>query len=348
MVTVQERNRTLREQRIAGTPGLGEPESTRPQKQPEKSGALGLAEFDPNRPTTTGGAPNKPTNTVIEGVPQTEKSLLERKEVATLESEGAVKRRTPQETAELEAGLESTFEEQGVFKDVTQVPISTPEQENLGVVKRIAESLIPDSIQKINDFFTLKAPGDVIPEAEIRTIEAEIKEGVRAETSIEIDDRIEETEDLLVQNGIPLLSVVGGAIIGSAVSGPVGEFVGTDGQIASLELALSQYNEMITIPARSLDAGLTPSEAFDKYNRMEDSILALDSELRTAALTSPKVALALRGRGVDARLIKLKEKLQEGRRDVAFRMAQESFGEIELTDSLLFLRRLRDERKAKA
>lgn len=268
--------------------------------------------------------------------------------------EGAEEISEQAERREEVAGLEKRFEERGVFKKIVQEPIISPEQENLGVIVRIGKNLLPKSLTKtlraIDTIggrldFSKKKP---IPQAEITTIAEDIRQAVVAETSAEIDVRIEDTEQILLQQGIPLLPIITGAIgviAAGTILRPIGEFVGTDGQIASLELALSQYNEMITIPSRSLTAGLAPSDAFDKLDRMEDGILALESELRRAALTSPKVALALRGRGVDARLIKLKEKLQEGRRTVAFRITQEAFGEVELSKSLIFLRNLQNERK---
>jgi len=246
--------------------------------------------------------------------------------------------------------LEKTFEERRVFEEPVVEPIIPPEQENLGVMLRIAKSLIPKSLTKVyKDIDKLGGLVDLssqepISQAEITMLDADLKEGIISETSAEMDVRVEETEKILIENGIPLFPIVAGAVAVGAVGGPVKEFVGTDGQIASLELALSQYNEMITIPARSLTSGLPPNIAFDKYDRMEEGILALESQLKLSALTSPKVALALRGRGVEARLLKLKEKLQEGRRMVALRMTQEVTGEIDVPTSMAYLRKLQNER----
>ena len=241
-------------------------------------------------------------------------------------------------------GLEAQFEEAGVFKEPEIVPIISPEQENLGVILRIAEDVIP-GLKTLKDFskrFDLK---EAIPQAEITMIAEDIKEGIIAETSVEIDIRIDETETQLTEMGLAVFPIVGAAVVGGIVAGPTREFVGTDGQIASLELALSQYNEMITIPARSIQSGLPPEIAFEKLDRMEEGILALESQLKISALTSVKVGLALRGRGVEARILKLKEKLQESRRIVALRMTQEAFGEVDVPRSMAFLRQLQNERK---
>jgi len=276
---------------------------------------------------------------------------------ANVEAKEPTQMRTPAEVTAAGEEVKAQFEEAGVFKEVTQEQIIPPEQENLGVMLRIAKSLMPKSIsdayKKIDtiggalDFSST----DKIPQAEITFVAEELKQVIIDETSAEIDTRIEDTEGILIQNGIPLIgvlgTVVGGAVIGSAIAAPVKEFVGTDGQIASLELALSQYNEMITIPSRSLDSGLSAQDAFDKYDRMEEGISALEQQLKISAMTSPKVALALKGRAVEARLIKLKEKLQEGRRIVAAKVLAEGFGEVDTPASIIYLRKLQDERKEK-
>ncbi len=276
---------------------------------------------------------------------------------AAAEQEGqSFEQRTQEQVTEARGEVQQQFEEEGVFKEIVQEPIISPEQENLGVIARIANNLLGGAFDTSKGILgdktalegTIFAPdAEPIPQAGITTIEKDLEEGIRTETLAQIDVRIDETETILIENGIPLAAAAGGAIIGAALIAPIKEFVASDGQIASLELALSQYNEMLTIPSRSLDAGLTPTEAFDKYNRMEEGMLALESELRRAALTSTKVGLALRGRGVDARLIKLKEKLQEGRRNVANKILQEGFGEVDILQSLVFLRSLQNERKKK-
>ena len=255
-----------------------------------------------------------------------------------------------------EETLPGQFEERGVFREITQEPILPPEQENLGVVTRIIKDLLPDfstgifgDRSALKDTFLALEKGEPISQAEITMIEEDIREGIIVETSSEIDLRIDETEGILIQNGlglVPLATGAAGVLVAQAITRPLAQFIGTDGQIASLELALSQYNEMITIPARSIDgSGLPPEIAFDKYDRMEEGILTLESQLKLSALTSPAVALSLKGRAIEARLIKLKEKLQEGRRIVALRVTQEAFGEVEIPKSVAFLRRLQEDRK---
>ena len=281
-------------------------------------------------------------------------SVEEATKQVTAEQEGlSFEQRTPQQAMGEQERFRQIAEQEKVFEQPVLEPIISPEQENLGVMLRIGKSLIPKSFTKAyKNIDTLGGLADfsgaqTIPQAEITMITADLQDAVLAETSVEIDTRIEGTEEVLIQNGIPLIGVVGAAVVGSAIAAPVKEFVGTDGQIASLELALSQYNEMITIPARSIDSGLEPQTAFDKLNRMEDGMLALEEQLKISSLTSPKVALALRGRGVEARLLKLKEKLQEGRRIVFQKMLQEGFGEVEVSESVRFLRQLQNERKEK-
>jgi len=265
--------------------------------------------------------------------------------------------RTQEEVIESREEVSQEFEDRGVFKEPVIEPIISPEQENLGVIGRIAKDIIPDiggfsggifgdkSVLK-GTIFESKDKQEPISQAEITTITADLQESIVAETSLEIDKRIDDAEIKLIQNGIPILPVVGGAVVASAIAGPTREFVGTDGQISSLELALSQYNEMLTIPSRSLDSGLSTSEAFDKYDRMEDNILALERQLKISSQTSPKVALALKGRAIEARILKLKEKIQEGRRKVASRVLSEGFGEVDIPKSLVFLNKLQNDRKS--
>lgn len=244
--------------------------------------------------------------------------------------------------------LAQTFEEQKVFDPVTHEPILPPEMEGAGVVKDIALNLLPENIRKplanLLDF-NLKDYAQTPEGAAIQA--AAVQDAVISATSNEIDTRIGETEQVLIENGIGfggLAAGAGGVLVAQTITRPLSAFVGTDKQISNLELALSQYNEMITIPARSIDSGLSPDIAFDKLNRMEEGILALESELKRAAITSPDVRISLRGLGVDARLIKLKEKLQEGRRQVAAKMAARAFGEVPVTSSVAFLQQLQNEK----
>ncbi len=291
--------------------------------------------------------------------------IIPKREFKELERRGKVDTEAPTEErrqADIEAakpGLEATFVERQVGKEVIQEPIIPPEQENLGVMLRIAESIIPDIIKQetkiagipIKDLIGGKKKA--ISQVEITTIAADLREAVISQSSAEMDRIIIDTENgiteigLLPPNFLPpvtkevgVAGIVAAGVAGGIVSGPIKEFVGTDGQIRSLELALSQYNEMITIPARSIAAGLPPEIAFDKLDRMEEGILALESQLKLSSLTSTKVALALRGRGIEARLLKLKEKLQEGRLLVFQRATQEAFGEVDIPSSMSFLRSL--------
>lgn len=255
---------------------------------------------------------------------------------------------------EQKQGLEQQFQEAGVFKDVNQQPIISPEQENLGVIKDIFLSLIPENTRKtlrgIDTFggaLDFSKPPKNQAEAEIQT--KALTSEFQSQVGKEIDGRIEDTEKVLINNGIPLGGVggvVGGAIIGGAVGGPFSQFVGSDRTISNLELALSQYNEMITLPAQAVSSsGMSSTEAFDKLNRMEDGIDALEYELKKAAITSPNVRISLRGRGVDARLLKLKEKIQVERQQVAFTTTQQAFGEVPLSDAALFLQELKSKNK---
>jgi len=284
---------------------------------------------------------------------------LSMEEATARAEEEAGRQKTPEEVKAAQQELGSTFEERGVFKETEQERIIPPEQENLGVMVRILKSLVPKSVSKalkeidtmggLLDFEEKREKGKPISQAEITTFEEDLKNVVEIETSTEIDTRLEDTEEILTQNGIPLgaiLTGVGAVGLAGIVREPISEFVGTDGQIKSLEVALSQYNEMMTIPARAVDSGsLDPMTAFDKYDRMEENLLALEQQLKLSALTSSKVALALRGRAIEARLLKLKEKLQEGRGRVAAAMAAEAFGEKKIPESVAFLRRLQNEKK---
>ena len=249
---------------------------------------------------------------------------------------------------QLQEQVAKTAVERRVFEEPKQELIIPPEMENLSVMARIGRSIIPKPVRDTMDFFNLQKTinkQEALSMAEISMLEGDLKQGVEIATSQEIDARIDETENILKLNGIPLLAVVGTTLVGQAVLSPIREFIGSDGQITSLENALSQYNEMISIPARSVEAGLSPEMAFDKLDRMEEGILALERQLKLSAMESPKVAIALRGRALEARLYKLKTKLQEARIKVLSVQAQEAFGEREVVDSMAFLRRLQNEGK---
>lgn len=266
------------------------------------------------------------------------------------------------QTEQAKEELPGTFEEAGVFKDVEQERIIPPEQENLGVMGRILKAMIPASLDTSKGLlgdrsalngtiFNRVEKGEPVSQAEITMLEDDLKEEIKAETSAEIDQRLQDTEETLMANGISLTAIgtgIGAIVVASAVRQPVGEFIGTDGQIASLENALSQYNEMTVLPARGVKSGsLDPQKAFDKYDRMEEQIFQLEQQLKLSAQESTKVALALRGRALEARLLKLKEKIQDGRREVALVMTSEAFGEIEIPQSVSFLRSLQNERTQK-
>ena len=333
--TPEERQREAEERR---TENLAEIKAKREERRIERSKVRGITpkerlEIETGRARREG----RPEPTLVA------KDIARPPEPLTEEQRGLV-----------EPELVAVAEREKVFEEPVVEPIIQPEQENLSVMVRIVKSLIPKSISKaFKDIDTVGGILDFketepISQAEITMIAADLQEAVIAESSVEIDKRIEETEELLIQQGIPLAAiatVVGAAVVGGIVAAPIKEFVGTDGQIRSLELALSQYNEMVTIPARGIDSGLDPQVAFDKLSRMEDGILALEAQLKISALKSVKVGLALRGRGVEARLLKLKEKIQEARRIVFGKMAQEAFREVEVTESIRFLRRLQNEGK---
>lgn len=245
--------------------------------------------------------------------------------------------------------------ERRVFDPIEQLTISTEAEEDLRVMVRIAKSLIPESLSKVYKAIdTIGGLADFnkktfISPSEITSINEDMKAAIEAESSAQIDARIDDTNQLLIETGIsiPILPLVVGAVAVSTISKPISEFTGTDGQIKSLELALSQYNEMITIPARSLAVGLDPMIAFDKYDEMELGIIALEQQLKQSGRTSIKVALALRGRGIEARVLKLKEKLQEGRRIIFNRMAQEVFGEVDVPKGMTWVRNLQRDLKSK-
>ncbi len=276
---------------------------------------------------------------------------------------------TPKRQKEIEEELTAKAEEEGVFEEPTVEPIISPEQENLTVVGRVLKGMVPEGSLK-DKFMTNIFGGRSIKsiekkplsQVEITTIEEDVKEFIEIETSAQIDSRIVDAEGTIISIGlippevlpdikkeVSLLGVAGtvGGIVGAeAVTRPFTKFVGTDEQIQSLELTLSQYNEMLTIPSRGVTSGrLSPEAAFDKYDRMEQGILILEQQLHLSALESPSVALSLKGRAVEARLLKLKEKVQEGRRVTFNRMAQEAYGEVDIAKSTAFLRRLQDDNK---
>ena len=261
-----------------------------------------------------------------------------------------------QEVPRIKSGLEQQFQEAGVFKEVTQEPIISPEQQDLGVMFRIAKSIIPKGVRKAflalpgqEDPFDvqLEKGEEAVTQAEINFRTQLLQQAVTSEISLEIDKEIEESEEVLIQQGIPLVGVLGTVIVGTVVAQPLAQFIGTDKQIGNLEQALSLYSETLTRPAGAVVNGLSVDEAFQKLNRMEAGILLLEEQLKLAAITSPNVALSLRNAGIETRLLNLKDRLSFERTNVANRAAGIAFGEIELTRSMAFLQGLKKSRKVK-
>ena len=253
-----------------------------------------------------------------------------------------------------EQSLEKQFEEAGVFKEVSPVSIIPPQKvggnfENvMSVMKDIGISLLPESFKKGLEVMKSMELGNIVNNQNSAAIENElIKDSMNEITSSVIDEEIEKVR--MIQNGIGLGSlagVAGSAVIGSSIAGPVSEFVGTDGQIASLEMALSQYNEMLTLPSRAMDSGLPSEMAFEKLNVMEEEIKNLENQLKKSAITSMKVRIALKNTSVEARIFKLRQKLQNERGIVAQKTTAQTFGEADIPKSILFLQELRRKKKA--
>ena len=265
--------------------------------------------------------------------------------------------------------LEKQFDDASVFKEIEQEPIIPPEQENLGVISDIMRGVVrnlgaaKDLERKpfFSNLFKSLAPGTRTEP--MSQIEAEIQAKEMAsqikEVNVKIiDDQIGNTENILREAGIQIeelppmtregksekamsatgvITGVAGVGVGQAITKPLNQFVGTDGQISNLEMALSQYNEMITLPATGFDSGMTSTQCFDQLDRMEEGILALESQLRLSAIESASVRISLRGRAVDARILKLKTKIQNERMEVAKKTAARAFEEVPMTDSLSFL-----------
>lgn len=247
--------------------------------------------------------------------------------------------------------LEQQFQQAGVFQSNIPTEPIVPEGERagIGVIGNIAKSLIPESIRKAYEFTTLQGPQGETGFGTDPLLDTQVLMSSLNQASSEgIDARISETEQKLVLNGIPIAGVltgVGAAAISSAVTGPVGEFVGTDRQISNLGEALSQYEEMVTLPAQAARNGMDSQEAFDKLTRMEDGIIAIIQRIQVAKNESPNIQISLRDIAIDARVNKLREKIQNSRREVAQIETERAFGETNIPQSTIFLNKLFNERK---
>lgn len=251
--------------------------------------------------------------------------------------------------------LTSTLEEGGVFKqEQIQQPIISPEQQNLGVMTRIAQSLVPKGVRDV----LFRLPGqespfdkivgeqqEAITDAEINYQNHLLKAAIDSEINSELDAEIAKAEETLTQFGIGApLAGAAGIVLGGAFLQPLSQFVGDDRKIGNLEQALSLYSEALSRPASAVQNGLSPEEGFAKLNRIEAAIFLLEERIKLAALTSPNVAISLRNAGIETRLQNLKDRLQFERTNIANKAIAQATEEQPITQSAAYLQQLKAER----
>jgi len=241
--------------------------------------------------------------------------------------------------------LEEQFREAGVFDPAPEiVPITTPEQENLGVMGRIAKSLIPSGIfERFNLNKVLENAGkERLNEAEVQIGMAQVTNAIDAAAIQSIDTAIDEQVQIM-ENAIPLLGIgkiVGGVIVGGVLTDAIGQFVGSDKEVRNLEFAMTNLNTIYADITRAVNKGMTPQAAFDQLNKMEAVVNHLERLIQQAANTSPNIAISLRGRGIETKILQGRQKLQATRIEVASIAAQRAFGEVDVPGSMAFLQEM--------
>jgi len=249
--------------------------------------------------------------------------------------------------------LEEQFREAGVFDPAPEiVPITTPEQENLGVMGRIAKSLIPSGIfERFNLNKVLENAGkERLNEAEVQIGMAQVTNAIDAAAIQSIDTAIDEQVQI-IENAIPLLGIgkiVGGVIVGGVLTDAIAQFVGSDKEVRNLEFAMTNLNTIYADITRAVNKGMTPQAAFDQLNKMEAVVNHLERLIQQAANTSPNIAISLRGRGIETKILQGRQKLQATRIEVASIAAQRAFGEVDVPGSMAFLQEMETKYKGKA
>jgi len=241
--------------------------------------------------------------------------------------------------------LEEQFREAGVFDPAPGiVPIATPEQENLGVIGRIAKSLVPSGIfERFNINSVLEsAKKEKFSEAEVQIGMAQVTNAIDAAAIQSIDTAIDEQVQIM-ENAIPLLGIgkiVGGVIVGGVLTDAIGQFVGSDKEVRNLEFAMTNLNTIYADITRAVNKGMTTQAAFDQLNKMENVVNHLERLIQQAANTSPNIAISLRGRGIETKILQGRQKLQSTRIEIANLAAQRAFGEVDVPGSIAFLQEM--------
>ena len=209
---------------------------------------------------------------------------------------------------------------------------------------RIAKSLIPSGIfERFNLNKVLENAGkERLNEAEVQIGMAQVTNAIDAAAIQSIDTAIDEQVQI-IENAIPLLGIgkiVGGVIVGGVLTDAIAQFVGSDKEVRNLEFAMTNLNTIYADITRAVNKGMTPQAAFDQLNKMEAVVNHLERLIQQAANTSPNIAISLRGRGIETKILQGRQKLQATRIEVASIAAQRAFGEVDVPGSMAFLQEM--------
>lgn len=238
-------------------------------------------------------------------------------------------------TPEVEEALMKGMGEAGVFKETKEEPIIPEELKGLGVMTDIALGVLGarPGAKGIIELVTGKKPLLTAGQKELQRLQDENKireltldeEEMRrqilvgelqATTSDVIDG---ETEMQLSYMGIPPIAWgIIGVGLGNILLQPINQWIGEDKKVKNFEMGLSQMNEMITLPSQSVSVGaMSPQQAYDKLDSYENIVDALERELKIASITSANVRISDRALAIQTRILKLRDKLQAERREIA-------------------------------
>ena len=216
--------------------------------------------------------------------------------------------------------------EAGAFEDVKQQPIIPPELVGTGgVISDVITSLFPKKGRNVRSAGQqraeeLEAQGPGITEPELTLLESQLTEEMKVNVAGIIE--AEEGKELVAM-GLPAIPALAlgagvGAIISNLFANPIGQAVGSDKTVKNLENGLLNINELLTITEGAVASGaMSADKAFQKLDGWEEIVFGLEHELKLQAINSPNARISLRGRAIETRLIKIKERILDQRTAIA-------------------------------
>lgn len=261
--------------------------------------------------------------------------------------------RKKEERAVAEEQIAQRATEERVFEQPVLEPL-VPEgmrQGSAGVIFDIAKNVLGQGLLQKAGIVNLKSDLQKATEEnrdlaaeEFAMLQKRVKIAVGDETTAEMDKQIKTAEENLVAFGLPVPAVTGaaGGLASGTILPTISEAIGDNKKIGFLDTALSQYTETIPTVAASIDSGVSPDTIYDKLDRMEAGVNYLEEEIKLAAIQSSNVQISLRDKGIELRILKIKEKIQAARQATLAKEAARAFGEVELTDSMAFLQSLQE------